>query len=140
MKRTDARHNARPSYHSRRDMLRHCGTGFGLLALSALLAQDQAKAEGERRKAEGPNAEGRTPNADPLAERPPHFPPRAKRVIFLFMSGGPSHVDLFDPKPRLKAETGKPLPFPMPALMRTKTGNLLGSPFSFARHGQAGIE
>ena len=64
--------------------------------------------------------------------------PRAKRVIFLFMSGGPSHVDLFDPKPVLLRDTGKPLPFPMPALMRTKTGNMLGSPWKFQHHGQCG--
>jgi hypothetical protein len=70
----------------------------------------------------------------------PHSSPRAKRVIFLFMSGGPSHVDLFDPKPRLAAEHGKPLPFAMPKLVRTKTGNLLSSPWKFARHGQCGTD
>lgn len=70
----------------------------------------------------------------------PHRVARAKRVIFLFMSGGPSHVDLFDPKPRLAAEHGKPLPFEMPKLVRTKTGNLLSSPWKFARHGQCGTE
>ncbi|MCL4693454.1 MAG: DUF1501 domain-containing protein [Candidatus Hydrogenedentes bacterium] len=69
-----------------------------------------------------------------------HLVPRAKRIIFLFMSGGPSHVDLFDPKPRLLAETGKPLPFEKPALERTKTGNLLGSPWQFAKHGECGME
>jgi hypothetical protein len=56
------------------------------------------------------------------------------------MSGGPSHVDLFDPKPRLTADNGKPLPFEKPSLERTKTGNLLASPFRFRRHGQSGIE
>ena len=61
-------------------------------------------------------------------------------MIFLFMAGGPSHVDLFDHKPRLQAENGKPLPFEMPALQRTKTGNLLGSPWKFARHGESGME
>lgn len=69
-----------------------------------------------------------------------HFAPKAKRVIFLFMSGGPSHVDLFDPKPRLAAMNGQPLPFAKPKLERTKTGNLLASPWQFARHGQSGIE
>lgn len=78
--------------------------------------------------------------ANPLSLRPPQYPARAKRVIFLFMSGGPSHVDTFDPKPRLVAESGKPLPFDKPKLERTKTGNLFGSPYKFARHGQAGIE
>ena len=74
----------------------------------------------------------------PLAVRKPHFAPKAKRVIFLFMSGGPSHVDLFDPKPRLDGDDGKPLPFEKPKLERTKTGNCLPSPFKFAKHGQSG--
>jgi hypothetical protein len=77
---------------------------------------------------------------NPLAVRPPHFPAKVKRLIFLFMSGGPSHVDTFDPKPRLTRDTGKPLPFEMPKLVRTKTGNLLGSPFKFAKHGRCGTE
>src|SRR5205085_2243631 len=77
----------------------------------------------------------------PNAQHPtPQFPARAKRVIFLFMSGGPSHVDLFDPKPRLAADNGKPLPFAKPSLERTKTGNLLASPFKFQRRGQSGID
>ena len=61
-------------------------------------------------------------------------------MIFLFMSGGPSHVDLFDPKPQLAARNGQPLPFEMPKLVRTKTGNLLASPFKFEKRGQSGIE
>jgi hypothetical protein len=61
-------------------------------------------------------------------------------VIFLYMPGGPSHVDLFDPKPRLRADNGKPLPFAKPRLERTKTGNLLASPWKFRKHGQSGIE
>lgn len=65
---------------------------------------------------------------------------RAKRVIFLYMPGGPSHVDLFDPKPRLAKDNGKPLPFDKPKLERTKTGNLLASPWKFAPHGQSGTE
>jgi hypothetical protein len=77
-------------------------------------------------------------SGSPLAERPPMFPARAKRVIFLFMSGGPSHLDTFDPKPRLTLDNGKPLPFEKPKLERTRTGNLLASPFSFKRYGQSG--
>ncbi|MBI2421607.1 MAG: DUF1501 domain-containing protein [Candidatus Hydrogenedentes bacterium] len=77
---------------------------------------------------------------NPLAVRAAHIPPKAKNLIFLFMSGGPSHVDLFDPKPRLLAEMGKPLPFEKPKLERTKTGNLLGSPWTFSRHGESGME
>jgi hypothetical protein len=79
-------------------------------------------------------------STNPLAVRPPQFPAKAKRIIFLFMSGGPSHVDTFDPKPRLAQDNGKPPPFELPKLMRTKTGNLLGSPFKFQKQGQAGTD
>jgi len=113
---------------SRRQMLRRFASGFGMLGLAGLLAEDLMAAEGS----------AMMPN--PLISRPPMYPARAKRVIFLFMSGGPSHVDTFDYKPRLNAENGKPLPFAMPALMRTKTGNLLGSSFKFSKHGQSGLE
>src|SRR5438132_7160991 len=109
----------------RRQMLQTFANGFGMVALAGLLA-DEASAT-----ATPPN---------PLAVRPPPHPARAKRIIFLFMSGGPSHVDLFDPKPMLDRDNGKPLPFEMPKLVRTKTGNLLKSPFKFQKHGQAGIE
>ncbi len=114
---------------TRREALKWFGNGFGMLGLAALVGQESPLL-------------GATPTAplNPLAPRPPHYPPRAKNVIFLFMSGGPSHVDLFDPKPRLAQDNGKPLPFEKPKLERTKTGNLLGSPFKFARYGQAGIE
>ncbi|MEA3209026.1 MAG: hypothetical protein QOE70_2083 [Chthoniobacter sp.] len=107
---------------SRRQMLGRFASGFGMLGLAGLLAESHA-------------AEG-----SPLVVKPPHFAPKAKRVIFLFMSGGPSHVDLFDPKPRLARENGQPLPFAKPKLERTKTGNLLGSPWQFAKHGESGIE
>src|SRR5687767_2981744 len=107
---------------SRRELLANTGCGFGLLALADLLAGEPDRA------------------AQPYAVRTPHFAPRAKRVIFLYMPGGPSHVDLFDPKPRLIEENGKPLPFEKPKLERTKTGNLLASPWKFSHHGQSGIE
>lgn len=75
----------------------------------------------------------------PLAPKPPHFAPRAKRVVHLFMNGGPSHVDTFDPKPALDRYHGKPLPL---ANLRTerKTGAAMRSPFAFKQHGQSGIE
>ena len=92
----------------RRHALFTFANGFGLIGLANLLQAN----------------EGAT--TDALAVRKPHFAPKAKRVIFLFMSGGPSHVDLFDPKPRLADDNGKPLPFEKPKLERTKTGNLLG--------------
>jgi hypothetical protein len=109
---------------TRRQALAAFANGFGMLGLAPLLHGEAAAAQA----------------ANPLAVRMPHLPARAKNVIFLFMSGGPSHVDLFDPKPRLTAESGKPLPFEKPKLERTKTGNLLGSPWRFAKHGQSGIE
>src|SRR5207253_2805066 len=103
-------------------------SGFGMLGLYGLLASEAAAAEATDRA------------AAPLAVRAGHFPGRAKRVIFLFMSGGPSHVDTFDPKPRLARDNGKPLPFAMPHLERTRTGNLLQSPYKFQKYGQSGIE
>lgn len=79
-------------------------------------------------------------SSSPLAIREPHFSPKAKRVIFLFMSGGPSHVDTFDPKPALAKYHGQKPPFALPKLERTKTGNILQSPFSFKKYGQSGTE
>src|SRR3954447_21528470 len=106
------------AFPSRRQMLRRAGAGFGALALAALL--------GEESLAEG----------NPLAPRAPHFPARAKRVIFLFMPGGPSQVDTFDPKPRLTRDSGKPAP----KLYLGERRKLLGSPWKFSKHGRSGIE
>ncbi|MFN3650150.1 MAG: DUF1501 domain-containing protein [Armatimonadota bacterium] len=116
---------------NRRRLLTQSANGFGMLALAGLLNEEAAAAA--KPAPRGAEAVGGLPGL-------PHLPARAKRVIFLFMSGGPSHVDTWDPKPRLQAENGKPLPFPMPALVRTKTGNLLASPFEFRKHGQCGTE
>ena len=113
---------------SRRELLARGGCGFGLLALADLLAQEARTSTAGNRA------------ASPYAAQAPHHSPRAKRIIFLYMPGGPSHVDLLDPKPRLAQENGKPLPFKKPSLERTKTGNLLASPWKFAPRGQAGIE
>ena len=113
---------------TRRQMLRRFANGFGMLGLAGLLADDwfsSALAAG-------------APAAGPLVVKPPQYSARAKRIIFLFMSGGPSHVDTFDPKPRLAADNGKPLPFAKPKLERTKTGNLLHRPGPFRQHGQCG--
>src|SRR5437762_461911 len=113
---------------NRRQMLRRFANGFGMLGLAGLLTDDfigSVLAEGK---------------ASPLTLKPPQFPAKAKRVIFLFMSGGPSHVDTFDPKPRLAQDNGKPLPFEKPKLERTKTGNLLASPYTFEKRGQSGTE
>jgi hypothetical protein len=108
---------------TRREVLRTFANGFGMVGLSGLLARELGAQD-----------------SNPLAVRRPHHAPRAKHLIFLFMSGGPSHVDLFDPKPRLERDNGKPLPFEMPKLQRTRTGNLLKSPFTIRKHGQSGVE
>ena len=112
-----------PTTISRRHLLRRTGAGFGGVALSALLQEGQARAT-------------TTAAGNPLAPQPPHFFPRAKRVILLFMPGGPSQVDTFDPKPRLTADDGKPAPKAYLGQQRT----LLASPWKFARHGQSGID
>ena len=108
---------------SRRELLQHLACGFGGVALAGLLAEE---ARGEV--------------IDPLAPRPPHFPAKAKRVIFLFMHGGVSHVDSFDPKPKLTEMNGKPLPIAKPQFEFGGTGNLLASPWKFKKHGRSGIE
>lgn len=106
---------------SRRELLRASSTGFGAVALAGLLGSEQARAA-----------------AGPLAVKTPHFPARAKRVIFLFMHGGPSQVDTFDYKPLLKRDHGKPLPFARPKVVSSETFNLLQSPWEFKQYGQSG--
>jgi hypothetical protein len=110
-------------------MLHRSAVGFGSLALASLLAED----------ARGDSASAKAGNANPLAARPPLFPARAKRVIFLFMKGGPSHVDTFDPKPLLTRDDGQPLPFAKPRVQFAPTGNLLKSPWTFQQYGESGI-
>jgi Protein of unknown function (DUF1501) len=78
--------------------------------------------------------------SDPLAPKLPHHPAKAKAVICLFQHGGPSQMDLFDPKPELTKQHGKPHPDKLETHFHTQTGNLLASPFKFAKHGKAGIE
>ena len=112
---------------SRREMLRTSALGFGHLALASLVAEDAAASPATRAASQG-SLEPRVP---PLAAR-------AKRVIFLFMLGGPSHLDTFDYKPRLDREHGKPLPFPKTRIKFDGTGNLLRSPWKFRRYGQSG--
>lgn len=112
---------------SRRAMLRESALGFGSLALTDLLCRtSRATAENS-----GP--------VNPLAPKPPHFPARAKRVIFLFMKGGPSHIDTFDPKPLLDRDDGKPFPGQKPRVQFAQTGALLKSPWKFRQHGQSGL-
>ncbi len=105
------------------------GGGFGALGLAGVLS-------GETR---GGTREGSASSENPLAPKSTHFPPRAKRVIFLFMNGGPSHVDTFDPKPMLNQHHGEKLPESIKA-RRGGNSTLMGSTYTFAKHGQSGIE
>ena len=109
---------------NRRDLLRQLGAGFGWLAFNGL-ARAESLATSARRD-------------DPLAPKPGNFPARAKRVIFLFMHGGPSQIDTFDYKPLLARDDGKPLPFEKPRIQFAQTGNLMRSPWKFAQHGESG--
>ena len=113
---------------SRRTSLLRCGAGFGAVALSALLA--------DKAYAAGTTDDASAAAEYPLSPKQPHFPARAKRVIFLFMPGGPSQVDTFDPKPRLEKDNGQP----SPKLYLGQQRNLLASPWKFRKHGQSGLE
>ena len=114
------------SLTSRREMLHRCGMGFGMVGLAGVMCDDGVLAADHR-------------PLSPLAPRRPHFEPRATRVVHLFMNGGPSQVDTFDPKPTLSRLHGKRLPV---RNLRTerKTGHAMGSPFDFSRFGESGIE
>lgn len=107
---------------SRRQLLKQSGMGFGSLALGALFNNSVSAA---------------TTLNGPLAPHPPQFAPKAKRVIHLFMNGGPSQVDTFDPKPMLTRYAGKAIPLHMQTERRTGAG--FPSPFQFIQQGQSGI-
>src|SRR5262245_46007540 len=104
---------------NRRDALKTLGSGFGMLGLAGLI-------------------HGQT-TRNPLAPKQPHFPAKAKHVIFLFLNGGISQVDTFDPKPMLTKHDGEPMPGPKIKTDRA-SGNLMRSPFTFKKYGQSGIE
>ncbi|MBL8856786.1 MAG: DUF1501 domain-containing protein, partial [Planctomycetaceae bacterium] len=106
---------------TRRQMLQRSAGGFGALALAGLLAESApAGADGMPRGA--------------------HFAPKARSVIFLYMDGGPSQMDTFDPKPRLQAEHGQPFKMKMEPTQFNNNGLTLGSPWKFAKHGDSGLE
>ncbi|NUN95024.1 MAG: DUF1501 domain-containing protein, partial [Candidatus Omnitrophica bacterium] len=115
---------------TRRYFFQECGVGIGKIALAALLGGKSLSALA------GPSP------ASPLAPKPPHFPPNAKRVIYLFMAGGPSQLDLFDPKPALVKYDGKPVPAEVVKDQRyafiERNASLMASPFDFKPHGQSG--
>jgi len=115
--------------NNRRWMLKNTAAGFGYLAFQALLDQAIRDESTVLRAAE----------SGPLAARKPHFEARAKRIVFLFMKGGPSHVDTFDPKPLLDRDDGKPPPFELPKVVFAAQGNLLKSPWKFKNYGQSGL-
>jgi hypothetical protein len=112
----------------RRACLAQLGAGFGTLALRAMLGSEAAAAEPKR--------------TNPLSVLTPHHFAKAKSVIFLFMYGGPSHVDLFDPKPALAKWQGKPIPvFNQEDVFRKGSKNAaFASPFRFAKHGESGLD
>ena len=118
---------------ARRHFLHDCGVGLGKMSLAALLTQ-----------AFSSNSRGSIDKTNPLAPRQPHFPPKAKRVIHLFMAGAPSQLDLFDYKPELAKLEGKPLP---PSVIGSQRyafirpdAAVLGPRFKFAKYGQCGAE
>jgi hypothetical protein len=116
--------------YSRRDFLARAGGGFGLLALSCLLEVDASASDREK-------------VANPLTVKQPHFDAKAKSVIWCFLDGGPSHLDLFDPKPELDKLAGKQLPpsikRPVTSMGYTSATPLLASKRKFKQHGQSGI-
>src|SRR5262249_28816170 len=116
---------------SRREMLARVGTGMGTLGLAALLAE-----QGLLEASAPPPG---TKSANPLAPKKPHFQAKAKRIIHLFMNGGPSQVDTFDPKPELIKHNGKK---PSAAGLKTErtTRGLMMSPFKFNKCGKSGLE
>jgi hypothetical protein len=118
---------------SRRDFLVRAGGGFGAMALWSLLAREAEATRGRRGR-------GVT---NPIAAKPSPLPAKAKSVIWCFMDGGPSHLDLFDPKPMLKKLAGAPLPAsfkrPMTAMGKTAHTPLMASQRTFKRYGQSGI-
>ncbi len=125
-------HAPRPedAFLSRRDLLRRGGMGFGSLGLAGILADSGDLSHAAR---------GDATDLHPLAPKRPHFAPKAQRVVHLFMNGGPSQVDTFDPKPLLDKYHGKPMPSPNLRTER-KTGAAMRSPFAFRKRGQSGIE
>src|SRR4029079_10189880 len=122
----------------RRELLRRSGMGLGLLGLAGVLQQGGLLGADAISAISGKSGDETAGYQNPLAERRPHFPAKAKRVIHLFMNGGPSHVDTFDPKPSLQKYAGKPLPTENLATER-KTGAAFPSPFKFQQYGQSGL-
>lgn len=124
---------------ARRHFFRECGIGVGKIALATLLTDAFAL-----QSAQAQERTGKTPALDPLAPKKPHFAPKAKRVIHLFMAGAPSQLDLFDYKPELAKLEGKPIPPSVIGGQRyafiRPDAAVLGPRFSFKKYGQSGAE
>ncbi len=114
---------------SRREFLARSANGFGAVALASLVNES----------VDGATKISPVPAQDPLAPKQPHFRPRARSVIFLYMDGGPSQVDTFDPKPRLNKEHGQPIKAKVQATQFDNIGKVLKSPWKFQQYGQSGI-
>src|SRR3954462_6224962 len=109
---------------SRREMLMRCANGFGAVALASLLSESSSAS---------------SVITSPLSPRTTHFTPKARAVIFLFMDGGPSQLDTFDPKPRLDREHGRPIQVKTHPTQFNNVGNVLKSPWAFRPYGRSGI-
>jgi len=125
---------------SRRQFLATSASGLGGLALASLLAGD-----GLLGVESSSSTLATADSANPLAPRMPHFAPRAKQCIFIFLEGAPSQMDLYDPKPKLNELDGQPLPESMTknvrfAFIQKETAVLMGSPRKFAKYGQCGMD
>ena len=113
---------------TRRETLIEAGGGFGAIALSWLLEQNRAQAATTQP----------VPRAYDLKPKQPHFAPKAKRVIFIYISGGPSTIDMWDPKPGLQKYDGKPAPFEIKGRALNGSQQIMASPWAFQRYGQSG--
>ena len=133
----DVRTLAYDNLPNRRAALKSTAIGFGQLAFASLL-QQHGLCNGGDASSEPISGSSESNDAGGIVLGP-HHKARAKRVVFLFMKGGPSHVDTFDPKPMLDRDHGKPLPFPLPRVTFAKQGNLLKSPWKFRKYGQSGL-
>src|SRR5215813_3844173 len=136
MKTKDSLPLIQPQPMTRRELIFLAGAGFSGLALASLLDQDGLLAATPPTL---PTLEDRK-RTNPLAPKPSHFPAKAKSVIFLFMYGGVSHVDTFDPKPDLTRNHGKPMNKGKVDVFFGNPGNLMASPYKFKKHGQCGTE
>ena len=127
--------NFRAMPSTRRELLTTAASGFGAVALAALLGEEARAASRVDVKPNGQNPS----SVDPLAPKAPHFKAKATSVIFLFMDGGVSQVDSFDPKPRLAKENGQPFKGPIQATQFNNIGTVLKSPWDFKPYGKSGI-